>query len=74
MLTDIVNTEDIRVIERRNCPGFLVEPVQTLTVGNEGFWKNLQSNVASQPSIVGAIYFPHATSTQWRLNSVRPKL
>ena len=48
MLANVVNGQDIRVVQRRSSPGFLLEASEAVAVGGKRGWQNLYRDVSSE--------------------------
>ena len=61
-----VNGRDVRMIERREHLRFAREPRETVRIEKKGVGQDLQSNVAIQLRIAGAVDLSHATFADQR--------
>ena len=73
MLPDVVNGEDVRMVQRRGSPGFLLKPVKAVRVGRQARGQDLDRYVAAQAGIAGAIDLAHPAGAKWREHFVRTK-
>src|SRR6202158_4188628 len=70
---EAINRQNVRMIERRRCPRFLLETSQSIGVRRQLFRQHLDCNFAVHALIAGAIDFAHAASAQRRDYFIGPK-
>jgi len=63
LLAEIVDTKNIRMIERSDGAGFLLEATQAIGIGGEGGGKNLDGDVAPETLIASAVDLAHSASS-----------
>ena len=59
MCVEIENSGDVGVIEFRECESFAAKTLARSFVGQKAGWKNLESDIAFEVLIKGAIDFAH---------------
>src|SRR5712692_2245341 len=69
----VVNGEKIRMVERAQDAGFVLEALQAIRVAGKYRRQNLDGDRAIEPRVARAIHFSHAARTQGRLDFVRPE-
>jgi hypothetical protein len=69
-LTDLVNRDDVRMIQRRGRLGLLREALQTLAVIRQTGGENFERDAASEALIAGAVDIAHATGREQRQDAV----
>jgi len=73
MFADVMNCEDIRMIQRARCAGFLLEAMQPLLIVGERRREYFYSDLSTETSISRAIDFSHSARTEGRDDFVRPE-
>ena len=68
---EAVHLGDVRVVERRERPGFAFEARETIRIAGEGVGQNLDGDVAAEPRIARAIDFAHPAGAQGGLDVIR---
>jgi hypothetical protein len=48
MPPDVVNGQDVRVVQRRGCPGFLFEASEALRIGGKRGWQNFDRDRSAE--------------------------
>ncbi len=71
--TEAINRQNVRVIERRRSPRFLLETSQSILIGRQVFRQHLDGNFAVQALIAGTIDLAHTASAQRRDDLIRSK-
>ena len=71
---DVVQGTDVRVIELRDCSGFLFEPAASIRVLRRQARQDLQGDDPPEAGIASAIDFAHPTRADRRQNLVGAKL
>src|SRR5262252_740505 len=74
ILTDVINGADIRMVQRGNGPCFSLKTFESNAARRIGAGEKLQSNVAVETRIPGAVYRTHTTGTKSRPDLVRSHL
>ena len=69
-LLEAVDRADVRVIERRQHPRFALEAREAFGMAREEPRQDFDRNVPTEPLIVSAIDFAHATDAQWRADRI----
>jgi hypothetical protein len=54
----------IRMVERRSCPSFALEPIQGHRVGGHGARKELDRDITFQPFVMRLVHLAHAASAE----------
>src|SRR5215510_10147582 len=67
---DFIDSDDVRMVERRGRARFLLEAPHTFGVARELGGQQLDRNLAAQSSIVREPDFAHPAATQWRQDSI----
>src|SRR5207249_3320261 len=68
---EIVNGNDIGMVELACGARFLLEASQTVGVLGEGFWQDLDGDLATQPGVPRAVHLAHPARAQRREDFVR---
>ena len=63
LLAEVVDTENVGMVERRDRASFLLEATQAVGVGGKRSGENLDRHVAAKALVTGAIDFAHSAST-----------
>jgi hypothetical protein len=63
-LLEPVDLGDVRVIERREHPGFAFEAGEPIRVGGERLWQGLDRHLSAELRVEGAVDFAHAALSQ----------
>src|SRR5262249_8476531 len=74
ILTYVMNSADIRMVQRGNGPGFALKTFESNAARGVGAGEKLQSNVAVESGISGAEYRTHSTGAKSPLDLVRSHL
>jgi hypothetical protein len=61
---DIVHGEDIRVVQRGGCAGFLLESTEAIDVGRECCGEHFDRDITSESRIAGTVDLAHAASAE----------
>jgi hypothetical protein len=69
--TNVVERADIRMIERRDRPGFALKAGARIFPRSDVFRQHLDSNRPIQPGIAGLVDFAHSTCSDGGKNFVR---
>src|SRR5262249_36549821 len=70
ILSNLVNRQNIRMVERGGGACFLFEAAQVRATGGEFFRQNLQRNRTSKLSIFSQIHVPHTAASDKRRDVV----
>ena len=65
-----INREDVRMIERRGCAGFLLKAAHTVSVACEAGGQDFERDQTTEPRITREIDFAHAARTELALNFI----
>src|SRR5262249_34940579 len=74
ILTNVINGADICMIQRGDGPGFALKTFESNSARGIGAGEKLQSNIAVETRISGAVYRAHTTGTKGRTDLVRSHL
>ena len=72
-LADVKNCENVGMVQRGNCAGFLLESTHAFRISGQLIRQHLERNVPAKPGIERAVNFTHAARAQRRFNFVRPE-
>jgi hypothetical protein len=61
---DAVESRDVGVVDRRECPGFALESREAIGVGGKGLRQDLDRHIAGEFRIPGAIDLAHSAFAQ----------
>src|SRR4030095_1787259 len=61
---DVVHGEDIRVVPRGGCAGFLLESTEAIDVSRECWGEDFDRDITSESRIARAVYLAHAASAE----------
>src|SRR5271155_5272429 len=70
---DVVDSENVRVIQRRDGSRFLFEAPQSVRIFCQPFGQHFDRNVASEPRIERSVHFSHAARAEQRNDFIRAK-
>ena len=73
MLTEIMNSQNIGMIESCYRLGLLLEAPQAFRIARETRRKNFDGYVTVESRVMSTIHLTHATSTEWRLDLIGPE-
>ena len=71
---DAVDLRDVRMIERRERPGFAVESRDAVGVASDQLGKDFQRDVAAEPGVARAKHLPHAAFAEFGNDSIGAEL
>ena len=71
VVSDVVDGQNVGMVQRGYRLRFLLEAAEAIGVAGEGFGQNLQSDVAVEARVAGAVDLPHSACADRRLNFVR---
>jgi len=61
---DVVHGEDIRVVQRGGCAGFLLESTEAIDVGRKCCGEDFDRDITSESRIARTVYLAHAASAE----------
>ena len=70
LVADVVERADVRVIERGDRAGFILEPRAEVWLGRQRRREHLDRHDAVEPGIAGPIHLAHAAGSHQRLQQV----
>ena len=71
MLADVVNSQEVRVIQRGNRPGLLFKATEPIGVASKGLRQNFDRDLSAQAGIPAAVHLAHAARAKQRHDLVR---
>ena len=71
---DIVDLANVRMIQRRNRPGLLLEAADAIRVGGKRLGEDLDRHVTTKTRVARTIHFAHAAGADQRDDFIRADL
>jgi hypothetical protein len=71
-LAGVVHREDVRMVQRRSCLRFALEPPAGGRIGKEQLGKKLDGDRPIQLGIDASVHLSHAARPERRYNFIRP--
>ena len=73
MRTNVVDSQDVRMVQRRDRPCFLYKTPQSIGVISQRRWQHFDRDIAPEPRVARAVHLAHAARSCWRYDLVRPE-
>ena len=70
MRTNVMNSQNVRMVERRNRARFLFETPPSVGVVRQHFGQHFDGDIAPEPRVTRAVYLARSICAQRRNNSV----
>src|SRR5208283_4359622 len=74
VLSDVVDSENVGMVERRDRARFLLKTAQAVGVFGQSLGQNLDGDVAAESGVARAVHFAHPARSERRNNFVRTEL
>ena len=71
MFADVVNSDDVRVVERGSCVGFLLETPQAFRIQGKILSQDFDGHIPAELEVLSSIDLSHSAGTNARHNFVR---
>src|SRR5437899_12439140 len=73
-LSEFVNGQNVRMVESRGGPRFLLEATYAFVIPGEMSEQNFERNLATEPGVFRQINFSHAAGSEPLGYQIRPEL
>jgi hypothetical protein len=73
VLSEVMNRDDVRMVERCRGPRLLLETRHAFRVSGEGRGQDLDRDVPMETAVASPVHLPHATGAKQRLDFVDAK-
>ena len=74
MLANVKHGQDIGMVQRGNCAGFLLKSVEATGIASEGCGQEFECDIASQARVRRVVDLSHPAGTDQGFNFVRSDL
>jgi hypothetical protein len=68
---DVVHSEDVRMVQRRSGPRFLLESMKAIDISSDCRWQHLDGHITSEPWVARTVHLAHPAGTEGRHDLVR---
>jgi hypothetical protein len=65
MRTNVVDSQDVRMVQRRDRPCFLYKTPQSIGVISQRLWQHFDRDIPPEPGIPRAVHLAHAARACW---------
>ena len=71
--TNVMDSQDVRMVQRRNRARFLFETPQPVGIMRQRFWQHFDRDITPEPRVACPVHLAHAARSYRRYDLVRPE-
>jgi hypothetical protein len=68
-----MDSQDVRMVQRRNRARFLFETPQSVGIMCQCLWQHFDRDITPEPRVAGAVHLAHAARAQWSEDFIWPE-